>query len=171
MGADLTKAVLVGVQLAHTDFRASTLLDARFNTADLRGADFSQANAIGRLSLAGRAPRDRPVTFIAARLAGARFDDSFLPGAKFQSADLRDTSFRNADLSGAKFDGACVTGARFRGAVLASARLGAAGRNVDFGGAILRDAHTNRELFPAGWERTGNTFARSASFARCSIRP
>jgi len=98
------------------------LIGANFSGADLRKADFSEANLYSKANLYGE------VDFSEANLYEADFSGSYLEGANFFGADLLGANFFGADLRRANFSGSYLEGANFSGAIL----LG-----TNFAGAIL----------------------------------
>jgi Pentapeptide repeats (8 copies) len=113
-GADLRGAVLHG-NYNHTVFES----------ADLRGADFRNANLVGAV-------------FAHADLRQAVFDGADLEDASLSGDDLRGARFTKALVYRGHFAGACLSGARFTRARLSSTDFAATGgHDIDFSGAAL----------------------------------
>ena len=126
-GADLTDARFIGdmsrARLAGAivrNFRGAAdmtnqsmgLMRSNFQSADLRGADFTGAN----LSRANFSFSDLSgAIFTNAKLAGAEFPGVDLSGADLSGADLRGSTFIDTTFTGAKLRGAQFEGSKWRG--------------------------------------------------------
>jgi uncharacterized protein YjbI with pentapeptide repeats len=136
--ADLTGAMLVGVNFGSFDFTDATLTNADLREADLRGAKFDKAKA----------------QWIKLDRAKFRFGTA-LGAADFTAASMRGFVAPDSDFSGAILDSAVLRGANFAGADLHGANLKRAtlepgedlgptevsGANLN--GAMLDEAHLN----------------------------
>ena len=118
--ANLSKAVLCGVNFYNSELHDAILSEAKLHGAYLRkaklhGADLSGAELHGaNLSGAG---------FHGADLSGAELHGANLSGAGFHGADLSGAELHGADLSEAELHGANLSGAELHGADLSEAEL------------------------------------------------
>jgi uncharacterized protein YjbI with pentapeptide repeats len=107
-GRNLAEVDLTDARLRSTSFQRATLAgailheadayNARFVSADMRGADLSEA----RLQDADFTRADLTnASLVNADLRGARFSHATLVGADLSGARIRETDFQNANLSGA----------------------------------------------------------------------
>ncbi len=149
-GADLSRAVLKGV-----DLRGARLFRARMERADLEGSDLRSAGLVeARLSFVNFRRSD----LSGAELSGAYSMGADLRGASFRGvrrhvvrlhyADGRGTDFTSAELLKAECNGADFRGAVFRDAVLSDARLiRARFDGADLSGANLSNADLEQTTF------------------------
>lgn len=103
--ADLSDALLPGINL-----RSAMLVGARMDSADLSTADLAYADLSG-------------ATAIGARLTGARLIGAELVDAVLSGADLRGADLRYADLTGADLKDALLEGANFSRATWIDGRV------------------------------------------------
>ena len=95
--ADLSGAVLTGMNLIRADLRRANLRGVNLRGADLRGSDLSGADLTG-------------ADLTHANLTIANLSRTDLTSAKLDKANLIKTNLRGADLTAASFDGAHLDG-------------------------------------------------------------
>ena len=100
--ADLSGAVLTGMNLIRADLRRANLRGVNLRGADLRGADLSRADLSGA-DLTG-------ADLTHANLTMANLSRTDLTSAKLDKAHLIKTNLRGADLTAASFDSAYLDG-------------------------------------------------------------
>ena len=100
--ADLSEAVLTGMNLIRADLRRANLRGVNLRGADLRGADLSRAD------LSGADLTGADLTY--ANLTMANLSRTDLTSAKLDKAHLIKTNLRGADLTAASFDSAYLDG-------------------------------------------------------------
>ena len=100
--ADLSGAVLTGMNLIRADLRRANLRGVNLRGADLRGADLSRAD------LSGADLTGADLTY--ANLTMANLSRTDLTSAKLDKAHLIKTNLRGADLTAASFDSAYLDG-------------------------------------------------------------
>ena len=100
--ADLSGAVLTGMNLIRADLRRANLRGVNLRGADLRGADLRGADLSGA-DLTG-------ADLTHANLTHANLSRTDLTSAKLDKAHLIKTNLRGADLTAASFDGAYLDG-------------------------------------------------------------
>jgi hypothetical protein len=100
--ADLSGAVLTGMNLIRADLRRANLRGVNLRGADLRGSDLSGADLSGA-DLTG-------ADLTHANLTIANLSRTDLTSAKLDKANLIKTNLRGADLTAASFDGAHLDG-------------------------------------------------------------
>ena len=100
--ADLSGAVLTGMNLIRADLRRANLRGVNLRGADLRGSDLSGADLTGA-DLTG-------ADLTHANLTIANLSRTDLTSAKLDKANLIKTNLRGADLTAASFDGAHLDG-------------------------------------------------------------
>lgn len=100
--ADLSGAVLTGMNLIRADLRRANLRGVNLRGADLRGADLSRADLSGA-DLSG-------ADLTHANLTMANLSRTDLTSAKLDKAHLIKTNLRGADLTAASFDSAYLDG-------------------------------------------------------------
>ena len=105
--ADLSGAVLTGMNLIRADLRRANLRGANLRGADLRGADLSGADLSGA-DLTGADLTGADLTH--ANLTIANLSRTDLTSAKLDKANLIKTNLRGADLTAASFDSAYLDG-------------------------------------------------------------
>jgi uncharacterized protein YjbI with pentapeptide repeats len=155
-GANLEKASLKGCEfqganLTRANFHKADLTQASIMVAQLREADFSGAN-LEKATLAGTKLREADFT-------AARF-----PGANLTGCDLEDMQLPNTDFTDANLTNALLTGSTMPGADFSRARLGNTGlADVNWEGAILREADLRGATFHMGSSRSGLVFSPFAS--------
>ena len=115
-----------GRDLRGADFSRGALFSGKFEAADLSGADFSRATSVSprgpaviRLSSADLTGAD----FTEANLSGAVLNDAKLDGANLQRAYLGSAFMLNASLRGANLTDADLSNAMLSGADLTDAIL------------------------------------------------
>jgi len=109
------------------DFTGALLVDANFDTADLRGTVFNGADLSGAVFFATDA---HGADFCDATMVGADFEKAFMGHSEMRNADLRDAIFLRSRAFGVDFTGADLTGANFAVCIVEQA---------DFSGATLTD--------------------------------
>ena len=119
-GMDLSQQSLAGVHAERASFRHANLNQADLTGADLRGAVFDDAELTQAVlaGVDGRGASFRDANLIQAKAAGAR-----LPEAQLASADLTQASLGGADLWEANLTGASLTQADLSDADLRGASL------------------------------------------------
>jgi uncharacterized protein YjbI with pentapeptide repeats len=161
---NLTGRNFANQNLQNAQFIYSTLADADFSGATVKGADF-MTNGWGYRSITqqqlsstasyknkdlqgiGFANNDLiGWNFTQQNLTGATFDSTRLKGASFAGANLTNASFRTAVLSGANLTGATLTGASFMYADLRGA-TGVSVPSSQLQGAIAPDGSLNPAYF------------------------
>ena len=105
--ADLSGAVLTGMNLIRADLRRANLRGVNLRGADLRGADLSRADLSGA-DLTGADLTGADLTY--ANLTMANLSRTDLTSAKLDKAHLIKTNLRGADLTAASFDSAYLDG-------------------------------------------------------------
>jgi len=100
--ADLSGAVLTGMNLIRADLRRANLRGVNLRGADLRGSDLSGSDLSGA-DLTG-------ADLTHANLTIANLSRTDLTSAKLDKANLIKTNLRGADLTAASFDGAHLDG-------------------------------------------------------------
>ena len=100
--ADLSGAVLTGMNLIRADLRRANLRGVNLRGADLRGSDLSGSDLSGS-DLSG-------ADLTHANLTIANLSRTDLTSAKLDKANLIKTNLRGADLTAASFDGAHLDG-------------------------------------------------------------
>ena len=100
--ADLSGAVLTGMNLIRADLRRANLRGVNLRGADLRGSDLTGADLTGA-DLTG-------ADLTHANLTIANLSRTDLTSAKLDKANLIKTNLRGADLTAASFDGAHLDG-------------------------------------------------------------
>ena len=105
--ADLSGAVLTGMNLIRADLRRANLRGVNLRGADLRGSDLSGSDLSGA-DLTGADLTGADLTH--ANLTIANLSRTDLTSAKLDKANLIKTNLRGADLTAASFDGAHLDG-------------------------------------------------------------
>ena len=105
--ADLSGAVLTGMNLIRADLRRANLRGVNLRGADLRGSDLSGSDLSGS-DLSGADLTGADLTH--ANLTIANLSRTDLTSAKLDKANLIKTNLRGADLTAASFDGAHLDG-------------------------------------------------------------
>lgn len=131
-GADLRKADFTDADMRGTSFFKALLGGATLSGSRLQGASFAFAELQG--ASLDRA-RLEGASFTVAQLQGASLRDVQAQGASFHSAFLQGASLANAELQGASFSGAVLQGASLDSTQL----LGADLNEADLRGALLRN--------------------------------
>lgn len=171
--ADLTKAMLVGVNLAEVNLVRAMLRDANLAGANLAGANLtrvglSRANLAGanlsganltHAKLVGATLPDADLrntdltaailleaSLTLAKLAGADLTDANLTDAKLSRADLTDANLIRANLSGAKLAWATLKGANLSRAIVTPEQLDTAPMRS---GLIYPDGSVDQAETPA----------------------
>jgi uncharacterized protein YjbI with pentapeptide repeats len=119
-GKSLAKARLDGLDLTEIDFAGADLQEATLTGASLRNARFERAN------LAGADLRKRDLSdadFTVADLSRTNLREATVQGARFTGARLDGAVFANLDLTGADFTDAIGTAVDFTEAILDGARF------------------------------------------------
>jgi uncharacterized protein YjbI with pentapeptide repeats len=122
---DLSCARFDSVDLRRADFNGANLQGAEFFDTDLRGASLAAANLSG-VEFRGFGNNLQETNFSVARLRGADLSFADLRGANLDGAMLQGAKLRGAMLQGARLTGAWLQGADLSGASLQGADLRAA---------------------------------------------
>ena len=159
VAANLSGAVLCGIDFENTELRGADLSDAKLDTAILSGADLSKAKLhdanLSNATLLGADLSN--ATLLGADLSNAKLytailSDADLTYAKLSNAKLRDANLSNAtllgaDLSNAKLDMAILSDADLTYAKLSNAKLHDANlSNATLPGADLSEAKLDTSI-------------------------
>ena len=152
--ANLSNSILCSAVMVETQLQRATLVNVRFERADLRdakmrgailgNAQFESANLL-RADLQDVIAAGERLRVQGTVLTNEQVSVERVSGAQFENAELTGADLRRANLANSILSDAVMTGARLQGAILVNANLkGADLRDAKLQGAILGNAQFER---------------------------